>query len=88
MLPVAMVCSCVAMATTVVAREASARMASCAAYTSAVTPGSGPSSRMDPASTYSTPRSTTARITPSRTAPCRTASSTEPYPRMVFMASR
>ena len=66
MLPVAIVCSIVAMQITVVALRASTRIWCWDSYTSAMVSGSGPSSRIDPASRKGTFFFTHAYMMPSR----------------------
>src|SRR5690606_14205969 len=86
MLPTAIACSAVAMKTAPVARTVCSRIASCAAAASVITPGSGPSSRIEPARTNGVPVVTSACMMPPCTSPDLTAVSIEPTRRTALMA--
>ena len=56
--------------------------------TSVMTSGSGPSSRIEPASTNGVPDFTSVYISPLVTTPCSTAAAIEPQPRTTLIARR
>ena len=86
MLPTAIACNAVATKTANVVTAVTARIASCAANVSGITSGSGPSSRIEPASTYGTPRVTSACMIPLFAMPPRTAASIDPARRTALIA--
>src|SRR5881397_2468765 len=86
MLPTAIACNAVATNTANVACVVNWRMASCAASVSDSTSGSGPSSRIEPASTKGTRCVTSACMMPAVTSPWRTAAAIPPAPRIWLIA--
>src|SRR5437588_738433 len=86
MLPTAIACSAMATNTAKVAWAVHCRIASCAARVSVRTSGSGPSSRIEPASTNGTPCVTNACMIPAVTIPCCTAALMPPTRRIALMA--